>query len=465
MKFFRTIRFRLTAWYALMVLVLLGGVLLFVFLRLHHNAGRQADRSLKAEAKEAANLVNRQDGFNMLELEIQSEEGVEGGKLMFFAVYDWNGKLLMHTANFQPPEELPEADRPSSPDAQPRFEWCKVREKYRARLVTAPVTNSASGEHYILRIARSIEREEKVIENLTENLFYFVPAILGLAVAGGLFLARAGLKPMERLSRQAATMSENELNRRLPVRGVNDEIDRHAVALNSLLERLERAFSEVQKFAARASHELRTPLTSLRLEIERALSRTKDSETVAHLESAVTEAERLASLVDKLLFLTRMQSEGRHIERNRVDLTSTLTEIVTDLEAIAAQKQIGVQDDLQPGCIILGEETLIRQMLWNVFDNAVKYSPAGGTVKVILSKRDSDAVLEVSDQGPGMSEETRRRAFEPFYRETHAGLEVTGGFGLGLNIAKWVCENHSGDIEIHTIEGGGTTITIRLPLA
>ncbi len=464
MKAFRTIRFRLTAWYAFMVVVLVGGVIMFTILRLQNHTVRQIDRELKAKIGKAEAMAGIDDYLEELREEADSAGRSNNG---YYSLYNKTGDLVLHSPNFTPLQKLDRSRLDSLKNEKRHYEWAVLDDGTRIRRITAILKN-ADGEDsdYILQISTLTSHDELVVENLVENLLFFIPVILVLAVIGGMYMARAGLRPMEALSERAAEISERHLGMRLPVRGVDDEIDRHAAAMNKMLTRLENAFTEIRNFAARSSHELRTPLTTLRLEIERALDRaSKDEYLTSILESAVAEAERLSTLVDKLLFLTRMQAEDMNVVFHEVDLSSALNEVADDIDAIAGQVGIKISRNISSGILVRGDEILLRHLIWNILQNAVKFSPASGEVKAELREKQGHALLIISDNGPGMNEETIRHAFEPFYRGD-ASQPVTRqeGFGLGLNIASWVCKKHAGSIEIQSQPGQGATISVKIPL-
>ena len=465
MKALRTIRFRLTAWYALMVLVLVGGVVVFTILRLQNHTLRQIDRELKAKLGKTEALAAESNYLEELQEEADSAGRSGNG---YYALYDRQGELMLHSPNFSPPQKIDYAGADSLCEGERRYDWAELSNGTRVRRITAALKDPVGGKSgCILQISVLTAHDALVVENLVENLLFFVPVILILAVLGGMYLARAGLRPMEALSERAAEISERHMGMRLPLRGVDDEIDRHAAAMNKMLARLEDAFNEARNFAARSSHELRTPLTALRLEIERALARAgADAELTVTLESAVAEAERLSTLVDKLLFLTRMQAEELEVAFREVDLSAVLGEVADDADAVAGQVGVKVSCAIEPRVTIRGDEILLRHLVWNVLQNAVKFSPAGGEITVKLNAEQGYAHIVISDQGPGMDTATLGRVFEPFYRgDSPQPADRREGFGLGLNIANWVCKKHSGLIEIQSQPGRGTTVSAHIPLS
>ena len=461
MKFFRQIRVRLTLWYMLMIIIMVGGVSLFAYLRLSRYAHRYSDRLLDGELKEARAILS-EDGLEGLGREVRIASKLGSRHSTYYRVYDENGELVLRSK-----DEV--AFNPLSPDevkeklaGEPRHESIRLEDDNDVRVLTATMKSKQTGKRYLVQIGRSIKQEAKLLEHLVENLVAFVPAILILSLVGGWLLARAGLKPMQRLSRQAAGITDERLHERLPVRGVGDEIDQHAEILNSMLSRLEDSFMEIKDFAARASHELRTPLTALQLQIESAMH-AEPAEARTILESSLGNLNRLSSLVQKLLFLTRAKAEAAETKFKRLDFCELVSSVCTDAAVLAGQESIGLGLSTCDDAAVMGEETLLKQMVWNLIDNAIKHSAEGQRIDVAVEKGDGEIVLTVKDEGAGISPEDLPRLFEAFYRSrADSGAP---GFGLGLNISRWICETHHGSIDLRNNPDRGATATVRIPLA
>jgi heavy metal sensor kinase len=303
----------------------------------------------------------------------------------------------------------------------------------------------------------------------------FIAILIGLPIAlvisaiGGYSLARRALRPIEQISAQAETISAERLGRRLPIDNPDDELGHLARVLNDLLARLETSFEQMRRFTADASHELRTPLTAIRSVGEGALrARQNDPDSREVIGSMLEEVERLTTLVDALLTLSR--AEGGHIaiRREPVALLDLTREVTSHLSVLAEDKrqQIDLRSDdgLAP---IHGDRAVLREALINLLDNAIKYSPEGPRVGVRLRSVDgkaAGAAIEISDQGPGIPPEHRERIFERFYRIDKARSRDLGGAGLGLAIAKWAIDVHGGSIGVEDRPEGGSTFRVVLPI-
>ena len=458
MKFFRQIRVRLTLWYMLMIIIMVGGVSLFAYLRLSRYAHRYSDRLLDGELREAQAILS-EDGLEGLRREIEFESKLGSRHSTYYRVYKEDGEPILWSQDKLTFDSLSPGKVKEKLAGEPRHEAIRLEDDNDMRVLTATMKTD---KRYLIQIGRSVKREAKLLEHLIENLIAFVPAILILSLVGGWLLARAGLKPMQRLSRRAAGITDERLHERLPVRGVGDEIDQHAEILNSMLSRLEDSFMEIKDFAARASHELRTPLTALQLQIESAMH-AEPAEARTILESALGNLNRLSSLVQKLLFLTRAKAEAAETKFKRLDLGELVSSVCTDAAVLAGQKSIGLGLSTCDDAAVMGEETLLKQLVWNLIDNAIKHSAEGQRIDVAVEKGDGEIVLTVKDEGAGISPEDLPRLFEAFYR-SHAD-SGTPGFGLGLNISRWICETHHGSIDLRNNPDRGATATVRIPSA
>ncbi len=460
MKFFRQIRVRLTLWYMLMIIIMVGGVSLFAYLRMSRYAHRYSDRLLDGELREAQAIL-KEEGLEGLRREIEFESKLGSKYSAHFRVYDEDAALKMQSKRFESLDLLSAGEVHDKLAGEPEHGSVRFGDD-ELRVLTASIKTKEKEKRYLIQIARSIKREAKLLEHLIENLVAFVPAILILSLVGGWLLARAGLKPMQRLSQQAALITDERLHERLPVRGVGDEIDQHAEILNSMLSRLEDSFIEIKDFAARASHELRTPLTALQLQIESAMH-AEPAEARTILESSLGNLNRLSSLVQKLLFLTRAKAEAAETKFKRLDFCELVSSVCTDAAVLAGQKSIGLGLSTCDDAAVMGEETLLKQLAWNLIDNAIKHSAEGQRIDVAVEKDDGEIVLTVKDEGAGISPEDLPRLFEAFYRSR--ADSGTPGFGLGLNISRWICETHHGSIDLRNNPDRGATATVRIPLA
>ncbi|GIV54796.1 MAG: two-component sensor histidine kinase [Candidatus Kapaibacterium sp.] len=331
------------------------------------------------------------------------------------------------------------------------------------------------GEHYRVAAVRSGQVEIVVGYPLTEieqtlaELFFALkiglPLVFVVAVLGGYWLARYSLRQVEVLTNAAQDISARHLNVRLPMPPVNDEIARLTATLNDMIARLEQSFQQIQQFTSDASHELRTPLAILIGELELALRRPHRAEEYqAVLSSALEEVVRLSKVVDGLLELSRAESGQVAIERELVNLSQLVLDVCEDFSLLAEEHGLELRVEVQPFIQLIGDRTRLRQVLINLLDNAVKYTPRGGIIRVHLWLEQVQVHLAISDNGIGIPAEDLPHIFDRFYRVDKARSRKIGGSGLGLAIVRWIIEAHGGTIWVESTEGSGTTIHIRLPI-
>jgi heavy metal sensor kinase len=298
-----------------------------------------------------------------------------------------------------------------------------------------------------------------------ETLAVLVPLGVVLSAVGGWLLARRALRPVDRMSQSALRISAEDLSRRLERRGAEDEIDRLADTLNAMLARLQAAFGVMQRFTADAAHELRTPLTALRGGIEIALRAERSPDEYRRvLTSSIEEVDQLIRLAEDLLLLSR-STVGLTATRQPVDVEPLCLEALELGVRLAKGKNVTVSMGVTAPAVVSGDASALRRALLNLVDNAVKYTPSGGSVTISLDKARDGVALVVEDTGIGIDPADARRIFEPFVRLDEGRSRDTGGSGLGLAIARSIVVAHGGTLEVDSRPGGGSRFTIRLPAA
>jgi two-component system, OmpR family, sensor kinase len=298
-----------------------------------------------------------------------------------------------------------------------------------------------------------------------------VSLVVLLSVAGlALWLVRVGLRPLEGIGETAGAIAAGDLSRRVEPADERTEVGRLGSALNAMLAQIEAAFDQrrrseerLRRFIADASHELRTPLTSIRgyAELFRRGAGERPEDLATSMARIEAEAARMGVLVDDLLLLARLD-QGRPLEHEPVELTGVVTDAVDAARAIEPDNPIEVE--VEEGVQIVGDGNRLRQVIDNLLDNARVHAPAGTPVRVAVRADGEEALLTVSDDGPGMDPEVAARAFERFYRGDPARTRSTGGAGLGLSIVAAIVEAHGGTVRVVPHEDApGTTVEVRLP--
>jgi heavy metal sensor kinase len=320
------------------------------------------------------------------------------------------------------------------------------------------------GKPVVIQVARS---EAPMRSNLRDLRFVLMVGLpLGVAVAGvgGYTLARRALAPVDRMADRARSITADRLSNRLPIDNPNDELGRLASVFNDTLGRLESSFDRMRQFTADVSHEVRTPLTAIRAVGEVGLQERRDEASYRGvIASMLEEADRLSSLVDRLLMLSRAETGLAKAAIETVDLSDLAQEVAAQLAVLAEEKSQTVTVEPAGRPEWRADRTALRQCLINLLDNAIKHTPVGGEIRIRVADSLGSAHIEVSDTGPGIPPELQARIFDRFYRGSRE--PGAAGAGLGLAIAKQAVEANGGRLMVVSAGTSGSTFRITLPYA
>lgn len=328
------------------------------------------------------------------------------------------------------------------------------------RVLTVPIANGDGEILGYLQVARLMDHIESF------NRILFIALLVGLAAAiASLFMAiwltPSMFRPLEDIASVARQITKaDDLSRRVPDTGRTDEIGDLAKALNQSLERLENLFRAQQRLLADVSHELRTPLTAIRGNVD--LMRRMGEADPESLIIIQDEVERMTRLVSDLLLLARADSGGLPLHWRRIELDSLIFEVYRQVRVIP--KDVDVVVTAVDPVLVWGDVDRVKQLILNLTDNAIKYTPVGGKVSLSLTKDHAFAYVSIRDTGIGIPKDDLPHIFDRFYRVDKARTRSMGGSGLGLSIAKWISVAHNGDILVESEIGEGTTFTIKLPI-
>ncbi len=322
------------------------------------------------------------------------------------------------------------------------------------------------GRRFIVQTGVPIDDMSHTLAVFRRYLVMFAPLSLLAASLVGYWVSARALSPVDTLTRTARTISGSNLSRRLEPLHTGDELQRLSDTLNEMLGRIENAFLRVTQFTADASHELRTPISLIRTEAEIALRKSRTEEEYRDaLFHILTEAERTSSMVEKLLSLARADSGREALEIRPIDLREMVMRAAGEWRTVARLRTLEFTDTVTGGnLLVAGDKTALQQLLNILLDNAVKYTPVPGRVSLSLEDRGDKAVLKVIDSGIGVAPEDQTRIFERFYRADKARSRELGGAGLGLAIALWIVQQHSGSIAVESTPGKGSVFEVQLPL-
>ena len=459
---FDSVRVRLTLWYGGVLALSLIAFALVIYYAAGNIFRERQDESLRSTAQTVASAYIEEFG----EAHSLSKAGeIVLAEITFPNRYvqltDSTGKPIATSANFSGSAIA----IPASVFADARARGFSEVTVNGLRVTVVPLSSGQTVGY--AAVAEPLSVIEDGLRELRRDLFAGATLVLLLASGGGYFLARKSLAPIASMSSQTQRISAENLSARLDVTNSRDELGRLATTINDLLARLENSFKEQQRFIADASHELRTPLAVLRGETEVALSKTRTIEEYQQSLSLIQdEAERLSRIVEDLFILARQPINTRAaLNKERVSLNDAVRDCARAAQVLAMQKGVRLKfESDSPSIALNGDEELIRRMILNLLDNAVKYTPAGGEISLALVRQNGNAEIVVRDTGMGIPEAAQPRVFDRFYRVDKARARAMGGAGLGLSIAQWIVEVHGGEIKLVSTPGHGSTFTVVLPM-
>ena len=460
----RSLKFRLVAWYAgwLTVLFIVFGV--FVYISLDHYLKKSLREALARRARQVAEMVQRSArNWETLQTDIPKTFAPEVNNRFTRVIAD--GKITYVSG--------PPAERRFDPQKVPMPGTITVDESFGRRtlpdgtvMLIVVISRSAAGSSLIIEEGESAAPIAATLQAWLAVLVAGLAVLICGAMLGGAMLVQWALRPVGQIITSAERISSRNLSERLPVPDTRDELERLSLALNSMIRRLDEAFQHNQRFLADASHELRTPLAIIQGELESVVEQTNERPDVQNITgSTLEEVERLKKIVEGLFALSRLDAGEAQQESRTLDLAE-LASVTTDQMCLLAEdKGISITGNFARKVMVRGDRARLKQVLVNLLDNAIKYTPGGGNVNVSVTERNGKAVLEVSDNGIGIPTDAMPHLFERFFRVDKARSREAGGAGLGLSIVKSICAAHEGRVEAQSIEGEGSRFVVELPLA
>ncbi len=484
-----SIRLKLTIWYSIILLAALGvfGIASYVYtgemlsqnltlslknetewlrdilegrLGIERGKSRNPRSKILSSPSAQSDTTNETEGRNESEQDYTIwnkiyEHSLLNSKKQFVYVMDRQGRIFYKSFN------LGEDTLPSPPDLK----------EYEVKVVNTTLGSERirlagmDTKFYEIRVAYPVEEINDVLRSLFSIFIILIPIVLAISVFGGYFLAKQSLRPVEEITRTTRKITATNLRERIHVKNPNDEIGRLTETLNNMIGRLEASFEQVQQFSLDASHELRTPLTIMRGEIELALRENKKGTSYKKtLVSLLEEVLRMTSIIEGLILLAKADSGNAKLERKPTRLDSLVGEIKEDAELLAEQKKISVSISRLDEATVLGDAVRLRQLMLNLVDNAIKYTPEGGKVTLSLKLAEGNAQFAVEDTGIGIPDGELRKIFDRFYRVDKSRSRLPDGLGLGLSISKWIAEAHGGSLIAESRIGYGSKFTITIPI-
>jgi heavy metal sensor kinase len=453
-----SIRVKLTAWYVAILVASLSVFGIAAVVAMRKGIEKSVDESLEGQADGVEETRGRvlHEQPERLQDELREHQELRE-QADFLQVCDQNGRWI-YRSRLMAHYDLPVPARASY-------------SAYNVMSVDLPLRvlvreMNAGSDTYRIQVAIPMDDFYEAIDRFKWTVLLLSPLVIVLASSGGYWLSRRALAPVDQITRAAQDINSNNLAKRLDVPPSGDELQRLSETLNSMLGRLESSFNRITQFTADASHELRTPLALMRTTTEVSLrtSHTVDEYRDAH-EEVLSELETTSSLLENLMVLARADAGVETLQRAPINLAESLRDACKDGRVLAQVKQLRFTENIDAQELFVeGDSRALHRLFLILIDNAVKYTPSGGSIAVKLRRSNDSALAEFRDTGIGIAADDLPRIFDRFYRADKARSRELGGVGLGLSIARWVAETHRGSIEVQSTPGAGSVFVVRLPV-
>ena len=451
------IQTRLTAWYSIVLAVVLSLFGLSAYVEMRNSIHETVDETLRDRVRAVRGLILRTSdyGDEDVKRELRQHSELAGGALL--QVADQQGNWLYRSASMSDLQIPPANGNFSGP-----FTFSSQNIPFRLTNAEIKVGNQS----YLVQIAAPLDDFYEALHRFGVVLLVSIPILLLCAAGGGYWLSRRALAPFDQITQTAGSIGIQNLSSRLVVPQTRDVLQRLSETFNGMLERLEAAFKKITQFTADASHELRTPVAVMRTRAELSLRKTR---TVAEYREALTqihaELEKTSGLVEKLMLLARADYGAEVLQLSSANLGDIVRDACSQGRTLSENKQISFHEQIPDSPVwIKADAHALRRLFLILIDNAVKYTPSGGRVEVLVATDNGSAVTAVRDTGIGIAAEDLPNVFERFYRADKARSRDSGGVGLGLSIGHWIAEAHAGSIEVRSSVGHGSVFQVRLPL-
>ncbi|HNX36323.1 MAG TPA: ATP-binding protein [Kiritimatiellia bacterium] len=456
----RSLRLRLTLWYAAAAAVTSLALAVFVYELVEHRLSAELDRQLRIDF-DILEAQLESDAAGRVRWLVQGAHGDEGYARLaaWFEVWSEDKQLVLQR---WPVPATQSSRLPAPAGAGLRFDTVVLAGALSVRVMERPARIHERG--VVVRVLRDESDMRRTLQEVLAGFALSLPLAIFLSALGGFVVAGRSLAPVGAMAERARAITSESLDQRLPNPNEHDELGQLATVFNQTLQRLQGSFDALKRFTADASHELRTPLTALRTVGEVGLREGHDPavlrETIA---SMLEDAQGLNDLIEALLALARIESGTLPRRRSPVRLAELMEEVCENLGILATENNQILELAVTPDLSATTDRLLLRQTLMNVLHNAIRYSPANSRIEMRAFRRNDSAVIEIADQGPGIAPEFHQKIFERFFRIDKGRARESGGTGLGLAIAKLSVEHLGGSITVESELGRGSVFRVVLP--
>ena len=455
-----TLAFRLTLWYAGLFVLTSCVAFLFFYMLITSVIRDRTDQDLLSEARTLSSMLKVQ-GIKAVRRQIIFEAQAAGEKKIFFRLLSLDGQEFS-SSNMSYWRDIgiaKAAIKQLINENQPVFNTISLPDrKHNIRVLYAPI-----GRNLILQLGQSMENYTRFIEVFRKIFVVTMASLFVLAAIIGWFMARRALSGVEAVTRTARQISEGSLTKRVPVKKYQDEIDQLAITFNRMLDRIQTLVTGIREMSDNIAHDLKSPITRIRGISEVSLTAgASENEYETMAASTIEECDRLLDMINTMLVISKTEAGVNKLDTHEIDIAAVVRDACELFRAPAEDKELRLVCEVTGNFIISGDNRLIQRMIANLLDNAIKYTPTGGSVEVTVSPANNDAIaIRVQDTGIGISEKDMLRIFDRFYRCDPSRSEA--GIGLGLSFARAIARAHRGDITVSSEPNQGSTFTIILP--
>jgi len=454
-----TLAFRLTLWYAGIFMLTSCVAFLFFYFLITSVIRDRTDQDLLGEARTLSSILKVQ-GMKAVKRRIIFEAQAAGEKKIFFRLLSFSGQAFS-SSNMSYWRDIgvgKAAVEQLISENRPVFNIVNLPErKHNIRVLYTII-----GRDIILQLGQSMENHTRFIEVFRKIFVTTMASLFIFAAIIGWFMARRALAGVEAVTRTARQISEGSLKQRVPVKKYQDEIDQLAITFNQMLDRIQTLVTGIREMSDNIAHDLKSPITRIRGISEVTLTTgasDKDYETMA--ASTIEECDRLLDMINTMLVISKTEAGVNKLDTQKMDIGAVVRDACELFRSPAEDKDLRLACDAPGNFSISGDIRLIQRMIANLLDNAIKYTPAGGSIEMTVNIVNDAAAITVKDTGVGISEKDIPRIFERFYRCDPSRSEA--GIGLGLSFARAVARAHGGDIKVASTPDQGSTFTVTFP--
>jgi heavy metal sensor kinase len=456
-RFRHSLAFRLTILYMGIFTILIFTAFYVFYQTMISRINARIDNDMEVEMKECS-LTLASKGIDGLKFHIDNEVKSDGINDSFFRLLTTGGEEILSSDIGEQWKEL-EIDRnilTNLTEKDPAFHTTKLMHKVRVIYgIVAP------GK--VLQIGHSLEDQERIFSDFRVLFKILIPVFIILTSFCGWLMAKRSLSSIEQVTQTAMAIANGAMEKRVPLTGRGDEIDRLSAIFNNMLERIQSLISEMKEVTDNIAHDLRSPITRIRGLAEVTLISEKNIEEYQIMAgSTVEECDRLLSMINMMLEISETEAGVSTLNRSEVDVSELIEEACDLYQPLAEDRGIHIEVNIPIKYHLSGDKGKLQRVFSNLLDNAIKYTPPGGKIVVSSEEVDKKVMLSVRDTGIGISREETSRIFERFYRADKS--RSVPGAGLGLSLVQAIVRSHGGEIKVSSSPGAGSTFAVLLPL-